>query len=179
MAVVEVRPFIMRNAIVTFGSPGDDFAKAVSSAVLTPSTGSSEFKGLKPSAVFTFPQATLYALDLSYAQDWSSENSLSRYLWDHKGEQVPFTVNPDDQTGVTPAVGSTSWSGTVALTSGGIGGDVDSVATTTVSLGVIGEPELTFTAPVVADAESVDDDFPADRGVLDEQSAEVAPSRNS
>jgi len=162
MAVIEVRPFIMRNAIITFGEPGDDFAKAVSSAVLTPSTGSSEFKGLKPSAVFTFPQATLYTLDLSYAQDWASEVSLSRYLWDHKGEQVPFTVNPDDQAGVTPAVGSTSWSGTVALTSGGIGGDVDSVAVTTVSLGVIGEPELTYIAPVLASADEFADDYPAD-----------------
>jgi len=154
MSVIEVRPFIMRNAIVSFGT--DDFAKAVATAKITPTSGQSEFKGLKPSAVFTFPQATLYTLELTYAQDWSSENSLSRYLFDHKGEVVPFTLNPDDTTGIVPAVGSTSWSGDVALTSGDIGGDVDSVATTTVTLGIVGEPLPAYTAPVVADAASED-----------------------
>ena len=155
MSVIEVRPFIMRNAIVSFGT--DDFAKAVSTAKIVPTSGQSEFKGLKPSAVFTFPQATLYALELSYAQDWSAETSLSRYLFDHKGEQVPFTLNPDDTTGMTPGVGSTSWTGVVALTSGDIGGDVDSVAVTTVTLGIVGEPTPAYTAPVVADEGASDD----------------------
>ncbi len=151
MPVIEVRPFIMRNAIVSFG--GDDFAKAVSTAKIVPSTGSSEFKGLKPSAVYTFPQATLYTLELSFAQDWAKETSLSRYLFDHKGEQIAFELNPDDTAGMTPGVGSTSWAGTVALTSGDIGGDVDSVAVSTVTLGIVGEPVPTYTAPVFADAE--------------------------
>jgi hypothetical protein len=143
MAEIEVRPFIMRNAIIVFGA-ADDFAKAVSTAAIAPAGGTAEFKGLKPSAVFTFPQASTYVLELTYAQDWSASTSLSRYLWEHKGETVPFILNPDDTTGQT-GVGSTSWAGTVAIVPGQVGGDVDSVATASVSLGIVGEPTPTFT----------------------------------
>jgi len=65
MTVQEVQPFIMRNAIVQLGV--DDFAAAVSSAALNPSSGTVPFKGLKPTAVFTFPQAVTYELALEFA----------------------------------------------------------------------------------------------------------------
>jgi hypothetical protein len=140
MAIIEVKPFIMRNAIVSFGS--DDFAKAVSSATLTPAGGTTPFKGLKPSAVFTFPQSVTWTLDLEFAQDWSAETSLSRYLFEHQGETIDATLNADDQT-----AGTTSWDITVAIAPGAVGGPVDSVATATVSLGVVGAPVPT-TVPV-------------------------------
>lgn len=139
MADINVIPFIMKNAIVTLGSPGDDFAAACSSAGITPSGGTAEFKGLKKSAVFTFPTAATYTLDLEYAQDWHSDSSLSRWLWDHRGENVPFVLDPDDL-----GDGHTSWEGTVAITAGGIGGAVDAVATASVSLGIVGEPTPTL-----------------------------------
>jgi hypothetical protein len=143
MAEIDVRPFIMRNAIIEFGT--DDFAKAVSTATIANSSGTTDFKGLKPSAVYTFPQATTYTLELTYAQDWSASTSLSRYLWEHKGETVPFTLNPDDTSG-DPTLGSTAWAGTVAIAPGAVGGDVDAVAIATVTLGIVGEPVPTFTA---------------------------------
>lgn len=156
MPEITVRPFIMRNAIIQLGT--DDFAAAVSTAAITPAGGTADFKGLKPEAVFTFPQASTYVLEMTYAQDWNSATSLSRYLWEHKGETVPFTLNPDD-TSADTTVGSTSWSGTVAIVPGAVGGDVDAVATATVSLGIVGEPVPTFTAgvPVVLDAPPQDD----------------------
>ena len=138
MVVQEIQPFVMKNAIVIIGT--DDFAKAVSSATLTPSGGTTPFKGLKPDAVFTFPQSVTWTLDLEYAQDWSNEISLSRYLFDHIGEILDCTVNVDDQT-----AGTTSWELQVAVTAGAIGGAVDNVATATVSLGVQGAPVPTTT----------------------------------
>lgn len=137
MAVQEVRPFIMRNAVVELGD--DDFAKAVSSATLTPSGGTTDFKGLKPDATFTYPTATTWVLDLAYAQDWSQDGSLSRFLFDHIGEVLPFTLNPDDQS-----EGTTAWAGNVAITAGAVGGAVDAVAVATVSLGVVGAPVPTL-----------------------------------
>lgn len=141
MAVQEVVPFIMRNAVVQLGT--DDFAKAVSSATLSPSGGTSEFKGLKPNASFTFPQAVIWELQLDYAQDWSQQESLSRYLFEHIGEIVPCTVNVDDK-----AAGSTSWEMDVAITAGAVGGAVDAVATASVALGVVGSPVPTL-VPIV------------------------------
>lgn len=140
MAEIEVKPFVMKNAIIELGDVPDDFAKAVSSAVLTPAGGTVPFKGLKPDATFTFPQSPTYTLDLTYAQDWSAETSLSRYLFDHQGEIVSCTLNPDDDI-----AGSTSWALEVAISPGAVGGAVDTVATATVSLGVVGTPIPTTT----------------------------------
>lgn len=146
VTVEEVQPFIMRNAVVAFdGVDGVDFAKAVSTATLTPSGGTAEYKGLKPGATFTFPQATTWTLELTWAQDWQSDTSLSRFLFDHRGEVLDFTLNPDDQT-ATPTTGSTVWTGKAAIAPGAVGGDIDSVATATASLGVVGEPVPTYTA---------------------------------
>lgn len=140
--IVPASPFIMKNAIIALGTPGsdNDFAKAVSSATLTPAGGTTPFKGLKPDATYTFPQAVTWTLDLEYAQDWSAATSLSRYLFDHVGETLPATLNVDDR-----AAGTTSWALTVAIAPGAVGGAVDSVATATVSLGVVGAPVPTLT----------------------------------
>jgi hypothetical protein len=161
MAEIIVRPFIMRNAIIQLGT--DDFAAAVSTATIANSSGTTDFKGLKPSAVFTFPQATTFALELTYGQDWSSPVSLSKYLWEHQGETVPFTLNADDTAG-DPTLGSTSWSGTVAIAPGSVGGDVDAVATASVTLGIVGQPVPTFTAgvPAILDAPPADEDLTDD-----------------
>jgi hypothetical protein len=134
-----VKPFIMRNAIVQLGT--DDFAAAVSRAELVPSGGTSDFKGLKTSAVFTYPQATTWALELDYAQDWGTSGSLSSYLFDHIGEVVPAVIDPDDLS----TSGGTSWACEVAITAGAVGGAVDAVATASVSLGVVGQPVPTYT----------------------------------
>lgn len=147
MAVKDLTPFIMKNAIVQLGT--DDYAKAVSSAVITPSGGTATFKGLKPDATFSYPQSTVWTLDLTFAQDWQEPDSLSAYLFAHQGENIAATVNPNDAT-----AGTTSWALTVSIAPGSIGGDVDSVAVSTVSLGVVGQPDPTNTPPVASRAKS-------------------------
>ena len=141
MAEQAVKPFIMGSAIVQLGT--DDFAAAVSSATLTPTGGTTTFKGLKRDAVFTFPQAVTWALQLEYAQDWSEDASLSRYLFDNIGQTVPAVINPDEQID-----GTTSWACDVVITAGAVGGAVDAVATASVELGVVGQPVPTL-VPVV------------------------------
>jgi hypothetical protein len=145
MAVIEVTPFIMRNAVVEFSD--NDFAKAVSSATLTPAGGTTPFKGLKPDAVFTFPQSVTWTLDLEFAQDWESATSLSAFLFAHMGETIAATLNPNDKTS-----GTTSWALQVAIAPGAVGGPVDSVATATVSLGVVGAPVPTTVPPAAGAA---------------------------
>lgn len=140
MAVKDVTPFVSKNTIVQFGAAGDDFAKAVSSAILTPSGGIVTYKGLKKGAVYSFPEDATFTFDLTYAQDWGTVGSLSMYLFEHQGENVEVTFDANDvATG-----GKTTWSFTVAITAGAVGGAVDSVATATVSLGVVGIPVPTF-----------------------------------
>jgi hypothetical protein len=138
MAIINVTPFVMKNAVITFVA--DDYSKAVSSATLTPSGGITTFKGLKTDAVYTFAQNVTWTLDLEYAQDWSTATSLSRYLFANQGQNVACTVNVNDV-----ASGETSWAMTVSITAGAVGGAIDSVAVATVSLGVVGAPVPTTT----------------------------------
>jgi len=56
----------------------------------------------------------------------------------------PASLNPDDQ-----ATGTTSWTLSVAIAPGSVGGPVDSVAVTTVTLGVVGQPVPTLVPEVV------------------------------
>ena len=90
------------------------------------------WNGLTPSATFTFPTATTWACKLDYAQDWETANSLSRYLFDNEGGQVEMTF--------TPKAGGLGWNVTVFIVPGSIGGQVNSVATASVTLGVVGKP---------------------------------------
>jgi len=133
MAEIAVTPIILKDCIVEIDD--DDFAAAVSSAVLTPTSSAVVFKGLKPSAVFTDVTAATWVLALTFAQDWVTAGSLSLYLFENEGETVAAVIKP--QSGVGP-----SFSVDIVITPGAIGGAVDTVATATINLGVSGRPVL-------------------------------------
>lgn len=160
MADVEVNPFVMRDSTVTLGT--DSYQKAVARAELVPSGGTINFYGLTPDAVFTFPEAVTFAFQLEYAQDWGSETSLSRYLYDHIGEIVPATFVADNPVGG----GKTEWTFDAAITAGAVGGAVNAVATASVALGVVGKPVPTYVpaAPLLRDVSEPEPFATADAG---------------
>lgn len=133
MASIAVTPVVLKDCLVQIAA--DDYAAAVSSVAFNPSSSTVTFKGLKPSATFTDVSAATWTCDLTFAQDWATAGSLSRYLFDHEGETVAATFAP--QSGVGP-----SFTATIVIAPGAIGGAVDTTATATVSLGVQGRPEL-------------------------------------
>lgn len=132
MADIAVAPILMGNATLTFGADG--YQAHVSSATFTPSSTVVTWKGLTPSAVFTFGANATWTLDLELAQDWETASALSRYLFENEGQVVAVVFEPVD--------GGASVSADVIVTPGAIGGAVDAVATATVSLGVQGKPVL-------------------------------------
>lgn len=135
MPEIAVSPIFLQDAVLTLGEgAADDFAAAVSSLTLTPSSSAVVWKGLKPGASFTRQTKSTWTLDLGYAQDWSEAESLSVYLYEHEGESVPFNVQPDDDTG------QDAFTGTVIIAPGAIGGAVDTFGESTVSLGILGKP---------------------------------------
>jgi hypothetical protein len=137
MATITPTPFVMKNAILTLGA--DDHQAAVNSAALNPSSSIQTFKGLTPTAVYSEGTHATWTLDLTYAQDWTDPNSLGAYLYDNEGETVAFVLEP-----VADGAG---FSGFVIITPGAAGGSVDGIATSTVTLGVVGKPALTFPTP--------------------------------
>ena len=136
---VAVAPLFMKDCLFRVGpeASGFDFEAHLSGVVFTPATSMQSWKGLTPESVHTDGSAPTWTADLSYVQDWETANSLSNYLFAHQGETVPVKFEP--KKGGKPIYAK------IVIQPGAIGGQVDSFAATTVSLGVSGAPS--FTAP--------------------------------
>lgn len=130
MSQIDVKPIVLRDC--TLKVDADNYEKHVSGVTIDPTTGSVNWNGLTPDAAFAFPTATTWAAKLDYAQDWETEDSLSMYLYENEGEQVDMTFEPK--------AGGLGWKVTVFIAPGSIGGQVNAVATASVSLGVVGRP---------------------------------------
>lgn len=134
MAQINVQPLYLKDVVLSIGTAGE-FEKHVSGVVFTPSVATATFKGLDSAAVFTQASNASWTVDLSYVQDWDSATSLSGYLFNNAGTEVSITF--------TPASGSGSWEAVCIIVPGAVGGQVDSYATSTVSLPVQGQPVFT------------------------------------
>lgn len=132
MAQIGVQPFTLNNVKLAIDSA--NYEKHVSQVEFQPQGGVTSWKGLTPDAAFTFAQTPTWQLVLAYAQDWTTPDSLARFLFDHQGETVDATFTPLDGG---PTIGAS-----IVITAGAIGGTVDSVASGTVTLGVNGRPTI-------------------------------------
>lgn len=152
MTQIPVVPFVLKDVTLKLGTT-DTYEAHVSEVTFTPTSTTLTWQGMTPAASFSDVSNPSWGCQLSYAQDWKTPNSLSRYLYDHQGETVPceFTTNP----------GAGVWGADLIITPGAVGGPVNAYAVATVQLGVSGEP--VFTPPVAAAAaeqgEPVDDEL--------------------
>lgn len=119
-------PFLMGDATLTIG--GTDYAGQVSAAVFTPTSSVVPWKGLDPDSGVTFPTAPTWSLDLTYAQDFTTDDTLAMYLLEHEGETIEDVV-------FAPIAGGRTFTADITIAPGSIGGAVDTVAEGTVSLG--------------------------------------------
>ncbi len=130
MAQISPVPFSMKNCLLTVAA--DSYEKQVSAVEFVPSSSIVTWKGLSPDSTFSDATAATWVCNLSYAQDWATPGSLSRYLHEHEGEEIAVVFEPiKDGPGI---------SATLFVTPGSIGGQVDSVAVGTVSLGCKAKP---------------------------------------
>jgi hypothetical protein len=131
MAQISVLPFVLKD--VTLLIAADNYESNVSSVEFLPSASTVVWKGLTPSSSFTDVSTATWVCNMTFAQDWATVGSLSRYLYDNEGAAVACEF--------VPVAGGAGFSATIVITPGSIGGAVDSVAVATVSLGVRGRPE--------------------------------------
>lgn len=133
MAQIAVSPLFLKDVIFSVGS--DSYEKHVSNVTFTPSTSPQTWRGLNPDATFTNVGSASWTVDIEYAQDWTTTNSLSAYLFANQGETKAVSFTPTN--GVGP-----SFEVDVIIVAGAIGGAVDSYGAATVSLPVQGQPVL-------------------------------------
>lgn len=130
MTAVAVEPIVLKNCTIKIDV--DNYEAATSAVTFVPSVSTSTvtFKGLTPSASFSFPttQPSEWVANIDYAQDWQTAESLANYLHDHEGDEVPCVFVPEAGSGMP------SFAATLTIVPGQIGGSVDQVAVSSVSL---------------------------------------------
>lgn len=131
MPEITLAPILLSDIDLTIGTNG--YAGSVSSAALVPQTNIVTWKGMKPGKSYSFPTDPTWQLNLNFAQDWETANSLSLYLMDHAGELVEDCL-------LAPKSGGQAFNVDLILVPGQIGGDGDTVATAQVTIGVQGAP---------------------------------------
>lgn len=133
MTQIAVDPLVLKDVILALGT--DSYEKHVSGVVFTPKPSTITWQGLTPAAKFTDVAAADWTCALSYVQDWETADSLSAFLFANEGETIEATFKPRSGTGPT-------FTASLVITPGAIGGQVNSYATTTASLGCSGRPVL-------------------------------------
>lgn len=132
MTQIGVQPFTLTDVTLKVGA--DNYEKHVSQCEFQPQGGVTTWKGLTPDSAFSFAQTPTWQLVLAVAQDWSTPNSLSRYLFENQGKTVSAEFEP--------VAGGPTIAADIILTAPNIGGTVDAVAAATVTLGVVGKPTI-------------------------------------
>jgi len=132
MPEIAVAPFTMKDS--TFNIAADDFAAALSSVSIVPSSSTVSFQGLKPAATYTDVTPETWLCNINFAQDWDTTGALSRYLHENTGAAVEATFEPKS--------GGASITATIIIVAGAFGGDGGSVATASAALPVRGRPVL-------------------------------------
>jgi len=125
MPAIAVAPLILKDVTLTLGT--DSYEKHVSEVRFTPSASTISWTGLGGNTVTDVATATWVAV-LGYVQDWETVDSLSAYLLANEGESVEASFKPKSGSGP-------SFTATLAITPGAIGGAVNAYATTSVTLG--------------------------------------------
>lgn len=130
MTSIAVKPRVFKNYLLKIGT--DSYEKHVSAVTLTPSSAIQTWKGGTPDAVFTDATTATWTMDLAYAQDWETANSLSIYLLNNEGASKTVEFFP---LGSGP-----SFTVNVVIIPGAVGGAIDAFGASTVTLGVQGKP---------------------------------------
>ena len=131
MVQISPQPFVLKDVLLVIGA--DNYEKQVSTVEFAPTASIVSWKGLNPTAVYTDVSNATWVCNLTYAQDWETPNSLSGVLFDSEGTTKVVTFKPKSGSGP-------SFTATLTITPGTIGGAGDATAVATVSLGVVGKP---------------------------------------
>jgi hypothetical protein len=124
MPPIAVQPIVLNDVLLTI--EGNDYEAHVSAVTFTPTSPTVTWKGLTPTSQHSFAGAATWMVTLDFAQDWETADSLSIHLLENELEKVAATFEPKK--------GGASFASTIVLVPGGVGGGVDTVATSSVTL---------------------------------------------
>lgn len=139
MPIVNINAKVLRDAIVTIGD--NEFQTSISNITMTPTATSIVWSGVGGNTLTDTSSAT-WAAAITFAQDFETPNSLSQFLFDNEGATFPFYFRPRNGVGM-------AYTGVVTITPGAIGGAVNTINESTVTLGLSSKPTQISGAPTV------------------------------
>ncbi|MCE4024665.1 hypothetical protein LXM50_01620 [Microbacterium sp. Au-Mic1] len=138
MAAIPVQPIFLNDVSVKIGT--DTYEASLTTVRFEPTSNIVRWKGMSPASQYAFMSTPVYDGTLTFAQDWTTSNSLSQYLKTNQGKPVTIEFKPKK-----PATGTAATvTATIIVAPGTIGGDIDTVATATIQVAVVGEPSVTI-----------------------------------
>jgi len=137
MATITPVPIVLNDIVLTIAA--DNYEAAVSKVELVPTTPVATWKGMTPTAGFQLPGTTTWVMNIDFAQDHATANSLTQYLLANNGQKKAVTFKPKKPaTGTAP-----TYTIDAMMIPGSIGGEVDAVGVSSVSLPCSGQPVRT------------------------------------
>lgn len=137
MPTIAASPFVLRDVDLKIGASagvGDNYEGHVSTVRFDPSAPTVSWQAMTPAGAYSAQGTTTWTLTISGAQDWATVNSLTSYLLANDGTEKVVVFMPRKGSG------QKTFTATVTLAAPPIGGDVNTVAQFTVTLGVKGAP---------------------------------------
>lgn len=125
MANITTTAFILLDVVLTLGA--DSYQSTVSQVEFTVSQNIIRWHGLGNNSQ-NVASVEEWAAVLTFPQDWETTGSLSKFLLENSGETVAATFKPKSGSGP-------SFTSTLTLVSPNIGGTVNAIPVTTVTLG--------------------------------------------
>jgi hypothetical protein len=139
MPIVQSR---VKQGVLTFGTDPDDhdFSCQPTNIRLTPTTNTEDPLETLCGDTAAGTGSTTWALTGTAIQDFDDPEGFLMHSFDHNGEVVPFTWQPNATSGV--------WSGSATIQALEIGGDVNARITTDFSFPLSAAPTYTPPTPL-------------------------------
>lgn len=137
MVAIAIKPIVLNNISLKIGA--DNYEAHVNKCRLVPTTPVVKWKGMTPGSATNMAGDPEWALELSFAQDHETANSMSLYLAANIGQVKAIELKP-----VKPSTGTAAtYTVNALILPGPVGGDLDTTAVGDVSLPVNGQPVRT------------------------------------
>lgn len=127
MAIIDSNPRVLRDAILKIGA--DNYEKHVSAVRFITTSSDVTWTSLSPDTVVTDSTPPTFQCQIDFVQDWETEDSLSRYLWNEQGTTKAVEFVP------LRGSGNFMVTANLRIKPGSIGGAVGEFATDSVTLG--------------------------------------------
>lgn len=136
------RPIAVGPGTLTIGEPGTlkDLSMRVTSARLVPSVDTEDAVNVLSGDTYPGDRTETWAITGTILQDLGTSEDTTRFLFEHRGEQMPFEFVPNTTAGV-------GFTGELVVEAIEMGGDTKTRPTSDFEWSLVGDPQMSAATP--------------------------------